>query len=214
MSDGQYTKVGPWVNGAPPALSAANLDIVEEQHEEAAYIPSARMIPPVVRWVTPGWSWLGQGNTAITANRIYYQVIYVPESVSYDRIGIYVGVGDGAGGTIDLRIFEWTTGVPSTLVLSAGTVNSNAAAAKEIVIAQTLTQGLYFLACRGDNTPSLVAPAAGRVERLPVTGLSTTNASGAIGQPILYDDAAYADPAGAVDGILDCTYAFMRLREA
>lgn len=28
-----YVKVGPWVNGAPPALSAANLDQVETQYD-------------------------------------------------------------------------------------------------------------------------------------------------------------------------------------
>lgn len=31
-----YAKVGPWVNGAPPALSAANLDQIETQYDEAA----------------------------------------------------------------------------------------------------------------------------------------------------------------------------------
>ncbi len=30
-----YVKVGPWVNGAAPALSAANLDTIETQYDEA-----------------------------------------------------------------------------------------------------------------------------------------------------------------------------------
>ena len=41
-----YTKVGPWVNGAPPALSAANLDIVETQYEEALMFVGARAAFP------------------------------------------------------------------------------------------------------------------------------------------------------------------------
>jgi len=202
-----------WVAATTP-LSAANLNNLETQHQEAAYIPSARMIPPIVRWVAPGWCWQSGVNQLVTANRIYYMPIYVPESVSYDRIGFNCAVGDGAAGLADLRIFAWTAGVPGALVLSAGTVSTNAAAAKEIVIAQTLTQGLYFLAIMVDQAPQLSGIASGHLQGMPVSGSSLANAAGGINDFILYDDAAYADPAGAVDGSLNQPYAFMRLREA
>ena len=37
-----YTKVGPWVNGSAPALSAANLDHLETQYDEVLAILTAR----------------------------------------------------------------------------------------------------------------------------------------------------------------------------
>ena len=214
MADGQYTKTN-WVNGVTP-WSSGNFNNLETQHEEAAYMIGARMQPPIVRWVLPGWYFDALTGIAVAANRIYYTPIYVSESVSYDRIGINVTVGDGAGGLADLRIFEWDTGVPGDLILSAGTVSTNAAAAVEIIIAQSLGPGLYFLAIRCDNTPTISAlsniAAAGMLSA-PVSGIATSNAGNQ--NLALYDDAAYADPAGVVDGALSYAYAGMvRLREA
>lgn len=210
MASGDYTKT-TWNEGLAPGISGANLNNLEKQFEEAAYIPSARMIPPVVRWVMPGWYGAAAANQVVTANRTYYMPIYIPESVSYDRIGINVQAGDGAGGVADLRIFEWDTGVPGDLVLSAGTVSTNAGGAKEIVIAETLN-GLYFLAIRCDQTPTIWG--INLTGAPPVAALSTTNAGGVIQNAILYDDGAYADPAGIVDGFVSIAFAFPRLREA
>ncbi len=208
MADGRYVK-GVWVSTVT-ALDAAPLTNLETQFEEAAYIPTARMIPPIARWVTPGWQVATSVGSVVTANRTYYQAIYIPQSVSYDRIGINVQAGDGAGGAADLRIFEWDTGVPGDLVLSAGTVSTNAGGAKEIVIAETLN-GLYFLATRCDQTPTIRGILVAGT--MPVTAIEVTNTD-RLEAVILYDDAAYADPAGAVDGILDPDFGFMRLREA
>ena len=178
-----------------------------------SYIPTpARLVPPIVRWTMPGWVSLLGANQLVSANRTYYTPIFVPESVSYDRIGIRVGVGDGVGGLADLRIFEWDAGVPGALVLSAGTVSTNAAAAVEIIIAQTLEPGLYFLAVRCDQAPQLVGISS-QAAVAPVSGIETTNAIQLL-NVVLYDDAAYADPAGPVDGVDDCQFAFPRLREA
>jgi len=111
----------------------------------------------------------------------------------------------------DLRIFNWGAGIPTTLVLSAGTVNTNAAGLKEIIIAQALGPGYYFLALRCDQTPTLQSPAQGQFTP-PISGLSLT---GDVNNSlvVLYDDAVYADPAGVVDGALDVRYANLTLRE-
>lgn len=220
MASGDYSKVGtPWNNGAAPALSAANLTTMETQFEEAAYIPRARPVPPIVRWAIPGWDYITGNNTTVTANRTYYTPIYVPELTTYDRVGIYVQAGDGAGGLADLRIFEWTAGVPGALVLNCGTVSTNAAAAVEIdtgatVIGTTGLNGLYFVGCRCDKTPTIIG-VSGTNFTPPLSGTATTNHITSVGNGIIpYDDAVYSDPAGAVDGMLDVTYTFVRFRES
>ena len=88
------------------------------------------MKPALVRWVAPGWTSGSGVNRAIVANTIYYEPIFVPERTTYDRIGLSVQVGDGAGGEIDLRVFQWAGGLPGALILSAGVVSSNIAGAK------------------------------------------------------------------------------------
>ena len=215
MASGDYT---PHVWAPADILTVARMNNLETQFAEAALIPRAKMIPPIVRWTMPGWYQYTQTNQAVTANRTYYTPIYVPELTTYDRIGIYVQTGDGAGGLADLRIFHWTAGVPGALVLSCGTVSTNGAAAVEIdtsatVIGTTGLNGLYFLGCRCDNTPTL-AGADGTCAP-PVSGSVTTNHAAGVGSGIIpYDDAAYADPAGAVDGMEAVTFAFVRLRES
>ncbi len=199
----------PWIATATP-LSAANLNNLETQILEA----KRKMSPPVVRWTSPGWYWISVGTQAVTANRIYYMPIYVAETTTYIRIGINVTIGDGAGGLCDLRIFNFAGGIPTTEVLSAGTVNTNGAGLKEIVIAQALAPGYYFLASRFDQTPTCQNPdgPANRSITVPTSGLSLTgNMNNQL--IIMYDDAAYADPAGAVDGTLPFTHAFVTLRE-
>ena len=213
---GVYTKVGPWVTGAPPAISAANRDTIETQHELAVEDIDIALKPPIAIWTAPGWYWGSVGTRVVTANRTYYMLIYVSEDTTYDRIGIHVTTGDGAGGTCDLRIFEEDGGVPGDLVLSAGTVNTNAAGSKEIDIDPTaLTRDYYFLAARFNNTPTCRVPLFSGAIILPASGLSITPAGDMNNTGIImYDDAVYADPAGAVDGILQVEFAFLTLREA
>ncbi len=169
------------------------------------------MKPPVVRWVVPGWQGGTGVNQLVTANRTYYVPIVVPLDTTYDRIGISVQTGDGAGGLADLRIFEDLNGVPGDLVLSAGTVSTNGAGAKEIVIAEALPAGRYFLAFRCDQTPTVSAGTGFG----PGSSIDITNATNLPSASLLlFDDAAYADPAGATDGIQQNTFNFVRLREA
>ncbi len=202
-----------WVSTVT-ALDAAPMNNLETQHAQAVEDITRPLKPPTVRWVIPGWAWTSQLNTVVAANRIYYLPIYVPEDTNYDRIGINVQAGDGAGGAADLRIFEWDTGVPGDLILSAGTVSTNGAGAKEIVIAEALTRGWYFLAIRCDQAPTLYGSGIDRGVTAPVGGVAITNSTAGPNGTILYDDAAYADPAGAVDGVQTSIYTFVRLRES
>jgi hypothetical protein len=78
----------------------------------------------------------------------YYTPFYVGASTSFDRIGITTGA-IGTAGTVRLGIYNDTNGVPSTVVLDAGTVStvvSASPAAVSATISQTLSPGWYWLA--------------------------------------------------------------------
>lgn len=167
-----------------------------------------------VRWTMPGWCYFALHVSAILAGEIYYMPIFIPERTLYDRIGIWVQVGDGLGGLAELRIYNWAGGLPTSQVLAPGTVSTNAAGAQEIVIAETLERGYYFLALRGDTVCSLAGIITSSLNKLPVSGFARTNAQNGFPLSILRVNAAMADPAPAPANPEDSRSAFVRLREA
>lgn len=170
--------------------------------------------PALTRWVMPGWNGNDAANFAITANRIYYTPIFVPKTTSYDRIGAYVAVGDGAGGEVDIRMFVWNGGLPGALLHSFGVISTNALGAQEIVIAISLSRGYYWIAARGDNTPSMRGLDHNDMPLTPVSGFEETLA-GTPGEMICLNcDSAYADPAPAPTAVSNIAAAFCYLREA
>ena len=94
------------------------------------------------------------GNAGVTANRLYYQPIYVPRTVTVDRIAVnHAATTAGAGSVMRLGIYTSTNDLPSTLLLDAGTVDlTTAAALKTVTINQQLTAGVYWLAAVGQIT--------------------------------------------------------------
>lgn len=87
-------------------------------------------------------------STTLTTNRLYYLPFLITVSTTFDRIAInHVATAAGAGSVARLGIYNSTSGLPSTRVLDAGTVDlSTGAALKFVSISQTLTPGLYWLA--------------------------------------------------------------------
>ena len=168
----------------------------------------------VVRWVKPGWIWQSAFSQVVIAGVIHYEPIFVPERTTYDRIGVFVSVGDGVGGEADLRIFNFEGGVPTSLVLSAGAVSTNAMGAQEIVISQVLDRGYYFLACRCDQTPELRGITASGLSKTSVPGFGLANAISDFNEIVGLVTAIYADPAPAPTSSEVATHAFVRLREA
>ena len=205
-----YTKT-TWVNGGAPPISQANLNNLETQYDEAIADLARKLKPALVRWVIPGWYNNNGVATLVTANRIYYTPIRVVEPTTYIRIGAYVSVQ--AVGTADLRIFEWNNGVPGALILSAGTINTNILGANEIVIAQLLNEGYYFLACRCTATPQLAGPAPTVALKPPVDGFKNGHGAAAISYVVLTVDAVYADPAPAPTAGAAANYAHVQMRE-
>lgn len=165
---------------------------------------------PVASYVMPGWFYTTAVGRYATANKIYYIPIFVAQTTIYTTIGI--DVINQVAGTADLRIFNWTDGLPSTLILSAGTVDTGSPGVKEIIISQQLTRGYYFLAIRCTAAPRLQALDPDYGGTPPVqgiarsTGASTQNA-------ILSVPADYSDPAPAPTEIETIQYAFVYLKE-
>ena len=86
--------------------------------------------------------------TTLTSNRLYYLPFLITVTTTFDRIAInHAQTAAGAGSVARLGIYNSTSGLPSTRVLDAGTVDlSTGAALKFVSISQTLTPGLYWLA--------------------------------------------------------------------
>lgn len=73
--------------------------------------------------------------------------IWIPASLTFDRIACHVSFGGTAGAVVRLGIYRSdSNGLPSTLILDAGTVDSTSTGVKEITISQTLAAGSYWLA--------------------------------------------------------------------
>ena len=71
--------------------------------------------------------------------------IWVPHTVTVDRIGMEVTTGL-AGPTVTLGIYGSTVDdTPGALILNAGTIDPSTSGFKQITISQTLSRGLHWL---------------------------------------------------------------------
>ena len=165
------------------------------------------------KWLIPGWYYTVVTTTVANVGNIYYIPIFVSATKTYTRI--CCNVTTGAAGNADLRIFAWNNGVPGALILSAGTVDTAAAAHKEIVINITLKRGYYYLAIRCTAAPTLAGPDKASAVVPPVPGQGRV---AIVEYPSKYviprSNAAYADPAPAPDSMAEANYAFVYLKSA
>ena len=85
---------------------------------------------------------------ATATPRLHFTPFIVPARRSFDRIGINVSTAatGGSGGTLSFGIYGTTDGSPGTLIMNTSTISSESTGSKEMVIAQTLDPGLYWLA--------------------------------------------------------------------
>jgi hypothetical protein len=88
----------------------------------------------------------GNANFPMSPNVTYYTPIFISSSTTYDRIACRTGTFSTAN-TVRLGIYNDNNGVPSTLLLDAGTVSATAANTDYLItINQTLNTGFYWLA--------------------------------------------------------------------
>jgi len=169
-----------------------------------------KLKPALTRYVMPGWLISSGVTTDATAGKIFYTPIFVSETTTYTGIGIMVGTA--AEGSADLRIFEWDNGIPGSLILSAGTVDTGTTGVKEIVINQQLARGYYFLAVRCTATPKLYGAGLTAVSAAPVSGFIKSGGAN-VRRVVLVVSAAYSDPAPAPTDAYEPNYAFVFLKE-
>lgn len=138
--------------------------------------------------------------TALVTNRLYYLPFVITTSTTFDRIAIeHLGAVGGAASVVRLGIYSSTSGLPSTQLLNAGTVDlTTAIALKAITINQTITPGLYYLAAVAQITSGL--PTFRTAAPTIVTPDSSNVTAG-----VKFEAAAGALPATATPGVANTT---------
>jgi hypothetical protein len=95
---------------------------------------------------------------AISANSIYYQPISITGTVN--RIGIEITTG--SAGAARLGLYTNNNGIPGTLILDCGTVDTTNIAIVEATIAETVLRGEWiWMAVVSNATPSCRIGAVG-----------------------------------------------------
>ncbi len=98
-----------------------------------------------------------------------------------DRIGLYVTVAVAAS-TVRLGIYaDDGTGIPSALLLDAGTVDSSTTGFKELTVLSPLASGVYWVAAaqQGGASPISWIVASGDAQFAPM-GLKVNSSTGAV----------------------------------
>ncbi len=116
----------------------------------------------------------------VAVDTLLGQPFLVPKRHTYDRIALHVDTAE-AGVSVRLGIYrhDALNVVPAGLILDAGTVSLATTGKKELVIAETLNPGWYWLATLSDATGTA-----------RLTAARNANA----GDPLLgYDDADATD---------------------
>jgi hypothetical protein len=100
---------------------------------------------------------VGDNNSAMTAHRLYYTPVFVPRDNTADRIAVWVTTGVALS-VVRLGVYaaDPDSGLPTSLILDAGTVDSSSNGAKEITIAEALDGGVwYWLASSSGHGPTV-----------------------------------------------------------
>ena len=111
-------------------------------------------------WLYSGFNLVGSSSTITpTSARIYYMPFVCGQSTTWTKIGIQVQTAQAAK-VARLGIYSWSTGVPVTKVLDAGTVSLAATGQVEATISYTMAAGCYALVMIADSTSAVVRAGA------------------------------------------------------
>lgn len=91
------------------------------------------------------------GTLTMVLGRMWAMPFDVGRQLTLDRIGIEVTVGGTTGNVVRLGIYDTQNGLPTNLVLDAGTIDGTVVATPEIVINKPLAPGLYWLCAVSQN---------------------------------------------------------------
>lgn len=145
----------------------------------------------------------GVVGSAVVANVLFAAPLFVPRTMTFDRIAIHVSTLSASG---NARLGIYNNGdnlYPGTLLLDAGVVSVASTGVKAITISEQLTKGVYWLVVVTDGTPHL----ARHDVKIRVLGLSSTDLRVAYyGWKVDHSYAALPDPftaSGALTGDTD-----------
>ena len=83
--------------------------------------------------------------TSFTKSRLYLHPLFIQESIIIDRVGVEVTAATSST-TWRIGIYNAdSNGVPTTVVLDAGTVDTSSTGLKVITVNQTLSAGVYYV---------------------------------------------------------------------
>jgi hypothetical protein len=95
---------------------------------------------------------VNSATVSASANVTYYTPFFVPVTTTFDRIAIRTGTTFSGTASVRLGIYNSSAGLPSTVVLDAGTVSATALSTSyTITISQQLTPGVYWLAANSQT---------------------------------------------------------------
>jgi hypothetical protein len=125
---------------------------------------------------------------AQTQDTVYYTPMWIPKSTAFDRIGAFVGTA-AASTVIRLGIYaDDGEGMPGSLTLDAGTIDSTGTGAKTLTISQTL-HGFYWLCAVLQTNPGAGLYMIACSQQLTLStnnsgvGWTSTGVSGALPTP-------------------------------
>lgn len=121
----------------------------------------------------------GTGGNTLTADRLYALPLEIGASGTIAKLGLNVNSAAASGKVARIGIYNMANGVPTTLVLDAGTVAIDATGDVEITgLTQAITPGCYAIALLMNGTPKFtngISPDVARMTRF--WGLATAGGS-------------------------------------
>ncbi len=176
-----------------------------------------KLQPAVNRFVLPGWVTVETDQLGAVIGEMIYTLVVVSENTTFIRM--VAEVTGGTAGSCRLGIYNYDNGMPGTLVLDAGVIDTEFSATKEITISQNLDPAPYFLASVCDSTATFTIAKGLISHSLPFAGFSesinllhdrvTLLKTGEVAQVA----GGLSDPAVAPDASADVTLTRVALRE-
>ena len=100
--------------------------------------------------------------------------IVISDNQSWDIIGLEVTTQGSAGSVIRLGLYDSVNNIPTNLIADYGTVPGDSLGVKTIVISQTLSPGLYFIALNHNSTGNIFIRSVANDSTPNVLGLPAT----------------------------------------
>ncbi len=150
------------------------------------------------RYLQGTWSVGSPVTGSSIADRLRFSPWWIWEELVVDRIGVHVTVAQATGST-RIGIYESdSAGIPSKLLVDAGTIDSSTTGFKEITIAEILLGQRLYWACFVNNVGSIDLRGAAGVTASSVGRTAGSDVNGIAGLTMVHSFAALPDPATSV----------------